>query len=151
MSNSQGAVFDFDHVAAMVNQLSDIAEEAYGLYITADGRKQIVNDVLSHYYDHVTTYGVSVTGSDPYKFLAWAGIQIFEDMKSHDKEIAIKFLSSSIAAMHRALLEEGRSLEDWYLKKIIRMVVSEYNGKNHLGLGKNGLYIAFKSASIVAA
>ena len=33
-------------------------------------------------------------------------------------------------------------------EKAIKMVLNEYNGKAKLGLGRNGLYMAFKGASL---
>lgn len=149
MNQIAGAVFDFDHIAEMINRVSDICHESYGIVMTSEGRLELVEKVLLHYHEHVNTYGVSVSGTDPYKFLAWSGIQIYTDMKDVDREIAIKFLSSAIAAMNRSLLEEKKEFPEWYLRKILKMVISEFNGKCHLGLGKNGLYLAFKSASIV--
>jgi len=149
MSNISGAVFDFDHIASMINYISDIAKEEYGIELTLEARKSIVETVLSQYYDHVNAYSITVTGSDPYKFLSWAGIVIYQELYQQEREIAIKFLSASIAALNRSLLESGKFLPDWYLKKIIKMVINEFDNNEHIGLGANGLYMAFKGASLV--
>jgi hypothetical protein len=39
MSNFGGAVFNFDHIANMINYISDIANEEYGLRLVLDAKK----------------------------------------------------------------------------------------------------------------
>lgn len=149
MSNVQGAVFDFNHIAEMINYLSDLALEAYDVELTKEARENIVESVLSHYHDHVMAYNITVQGSDPYKLLAWSGVFIYETLINSDKDIAIKFLSCSVVALNRMLIETGKkALPEWYLRKSLKMVLSEYTGKQNLGLGRNGLYMAFKGASL---
>lgn len=148
MAKTNGAVFNFDHIAAMVNWISDICDFEYGIGLTKEAKVEIVEHVLLHYHDHIMAYSVSVSGSDPYKFLAWAGIFIYENLKTTDREVAIKFLASSIAAMNRSLLLCGKNLPDWYLRKLLRMVINEFDNNHHIGLGRNGLYMAFKGASL---
>ena len=149
MASVNAAVFNFDHIAGMINHISDIAKESYCIQLTKEAKKSIVKDVLSHYYDHVMAYDVSVTGSDPFKFLSWAGINIYTNLYKSDREVAIKFLSSAIAALNRSLVLTGKEFPDWYLKKIIKMVINEFDKDEELGLGKNGLYLTFKGASLV--
>lgn len=149
MAKTSGAVFNFDHIASMINSISDICYQEYGLELTKEARVEIVEQVLTHYYDHIVTYNVCVTGSDPYKFLAWSGVLIYENLHTSDREAAIKFLSAAIAALNRALLESGKTVPDWYLRKALSMVINEFASQAHLGLGKNGLYMAFKGASLV--
>jgi len=149
MSNISGAVFDFGHIANMINYISDIAKEEYGIELTLEARKSVVETVLSQYYDHVNAYSITVTGSDPYKFLSWAGVAIYQELYQQEREIAIKFLSASIAVLNRSLIESKKVLPDWYLKKIIKMVINEFDNNEHIGLGANGLYMAFKGASLV--
>ncbi|MCT7553817.1 hypothetical protein [Aliarcobacter butzleri] len=149
MSNLSGAVFDFEHIAEMINYVSDLSNETYEIELTKAARENIVENVLSHYHDHITAYDVTVSGSDPYKFLAWAGVFIYEELLKTDKEVAIKFLGSSVVALNRMIKEtKGEFLPDWYIRKAIKMVLNEYNGKVKLGLGRNGLYMAFKGASL---
>lgn len=148
MSNVSGAVFDFNHIASMINFISDIASDEYGIELIREARLDIVENVLSHYHDHIMAYNVSVTGSDPYKFLAWAGVYIYEALYRSDKEAAVKFLSASIVALNRMIIQTGKSpLPEWFLRKALFMVISEYNSKPHLGLGRNGLYMTFKAAA----
>ena len=149
MNGLHGAVFNFDHVAGMINHISDISKEGYGLELTKEAKEDIVENVLSHYYDHIIEYDVSVSGSDPYKLLSWAGVYIYESLYKSDREIAIKFLSSTIVALNRSLKLTNKELPEWYLTKTLKMVVNEFDNDNHLGLGKNGLYMAFKGASLV--
>jgi len=149
LSKTSGAVFDFDHIAGMINLISDYATDKYQIGLPKDFREEIVEHVLNHYYDHVQKYTVSVNGSDPYKILAWAGVYIYVKLYKEHKRQAIQFLSCTVVLLNRTLLESGKSLPDWYIKKTIEMVLSEFNGGNHLGLGKNGLYMAFKGASLV--
>jgi hypothetical protein len=112
-------------------------------------QKSIAETVLSQYHDHVNAYSITVTGSNPYKFLAWAGVCIYKELYQQEKEVAIKFLSASIAALNRSLKESGKYLPEWYIKKSLQMVINEFNNNNHIGLGANGLYMAFKGALLV--
>jgi hypothetical protein len=148
MAKTNGAVFDFNHIAAMINWISDISEEGYQISLTREAKLDVVRYVLSHYYDHIMAYSVSVSGSDPYKFLAWAGVFIYENLYKKDKEAAIKFLSSSVAALNRSLLLCDKTMPEWYLRKALKMVVNEFDNGHHIGLGKNGLYMAFKGPSL---
>lgn len=148
MSNISGAVFDFNHIASMINLISDIASNEYGVVLLREARLDTVENVLAHYHDHIMAYDISVTGSDPYKFLAWAGVYIYEALHESDREVAIKFLSASIAALNRMVVQTGKnSLPEWFLRKALFMVISEYNSRPHLGLGRNGLYMTFKAAA----
>jgi len=149
MSNLNGAVFDFTHIAGMINHISEIANAEYNLELTTEAKEIIIESVLSHYYDHINAYTVTVSGSDPYKFMSWAGVFIYENLYESNRQQAIKFLSSAIAALHNALMLEGKELPTWYLRKALKMVISEFNNNNHIGLGANGLYMAFKGASLV--
>jgi hypothetical protein len=146
---SKSYVFDFDHVVGMINHISDMAKEIYSLELPRDTKLDIAEYVLSHYHDHINAYDVSVTGNDPYKFLSWSGIYIYESLYKSDREIAIKFLSVATVTLHNALKLSGKELPEWYLKKTLKMVINEFDNNNHLGLGRNGLYMAFKGASLI--
>jgi len=149
MSKINGAVFDFTHIAGMINYVGDIAKEEYDLTLTKQAKEDTIEYVLSHYYEHIQAYNLSVSGSDPYKFLSWSGIYIYKSLYKTDREVAIKFLSSTIVALNRSLKLINKKLPENYLRKILKMVINEFDNDSHLGLGQNGLYIAFKSAALV--
>jgi len=149
MAKLNGAVFNFEHIAGMVNHINEISKNEYELELTKEAKKIVVEEVLSHYHDHINAYTVTVNGSDPYKFLSWAGVVIYKNLYKSDREEAIKFLSASISALNKDLNLENKNLPEWYLRKALKMVINEFDNDQHLGLGANGLYMAFKGASLV--
>ena len=118
MSKINGAVFDFSHIAGMINYIGDIANEEYNLTLTKQAKENTIEYVLSHYYEHIQAYNISVSGSDPYKFLSWSGIYIFKTLYKTNREVAIKFLSSTIVALNRSLKLIDKELPEDYLRKI---------------------------------
>lgn len=135
------------HVISLINYLCEFIYNAHHIEIPKEIRKDVVDKVLKHYKLHIDTYNVKVNGIDPYKFLSWSGLYLYE-MVLHNEELSELILQSTIIVMNRTLVEEGKILPKLFLKKIYNMIKSEYRGKNHLGLGRNGLYLAFRSASL---
>lgn len=145
----EGCPFDFDHIVGMVDYIGEFAKRRYGVSISDDGKEMITRDVLSHYYSHINTYPAMVTGSDPYKFLAWVGVFMYEHLyDENNPELARHMLLCAIAALRFTLKKEGRNVPTWFAGQCVGMVESEYRGDGHLGIGRNGLYMAFKGISI---
>jgi hypothetical protein len=136
-----------DHIIGLINYLCEFLYNRYQVEVPKEIRGDVVDKVLAHYKLHIDTYNVPVNGIDPYKFLSWSGLYLYE-LTMHNEELSDLILKSTIIIMNRTLVEEGRILPKLFLQKIFNMVKSEYRGKDSLGLGKNGLYLTFRSASL---
>ncbi len=137
------------HIINMTNYLCEFIDKQYKIVITQEFRKQVVDDALEHYKLHVEAYDVPVNGIDPYKFISWIGMGLYtKAIEKYNETVSDSILKSTIIVMNRTLIEEGRMLPKFYLKKIFGMVKNDHIGKEHLGLGKNGLYLVFRSASL---
>jgi len=137
------------NIINITNYLCELTRNQYGILISQQLRKDIVDDVLKHYKLHVETYSVPVNGIDPYKFISWIGLNLYDrTLNEYPEKISDGILKSTIIVMNRTLVEEGRLLPKYYLRKLFDMVKNDYSGKEHLGLGKNGLYLVFRSASL---
>jgi hypothetical protein len=145
-----GLNFDSEEIKGMIEFVSDIAKENFNIEIPTQLKEDTLYNVVSQYYDHVEAYGVPVKGADCYKFLAWMSIE-FYTATSANSTMARDLVISCITAMVTALQLEQRTIPESFVGKMIKMVFNEYgNNKQHIGLGKNGLYISFRCASLVA-
>ncbi|MBD5164588.1 hypothetical protein [Helicobacter sp.] len=143
------ASFDFSDMANVINLFFDCSEQYYEIRVDDETEKRLLEKVVSQYYDHVTAYGVSVNGVCPYKMLAWSGYILCRDFWEKGKQdFAVKFLVSAIVAADMLLKKEEVELHQEILLKAVKMVKSELEGKTHIGLGMNGLYMIFRAISL---
>ncbi|EAI6721317.1 hypothetical protein F8998_06355 [Campylobacter coli] len=123
-------------------------------------KEKVINEIVEQYINYAITYNLVVEDVCPYKILAWYGYLIADALYIENKELAILTVSTSIVCMLRLLKVENIELEETFHKKALQMVLSElkgshmkseeYNKKQHtkIGLGMNGLYMMFRTASI---
>ncbi len=128
--------------------------------LTKEFEEKIINEILEQYIDYAIAYELVVEDVCPYKILAWYGYLLADALYIEQKELAILSISTSIICMLKLLEIESVKLEDVFHKKALQMVVSELKGnhmkseesnkKQHtkIGLGMNGLYMMFRTASI---
>ncbi|ARE81461.1 hypothetical protein [Campylobacter helveticus] len=128
--------------------------------LTKEFEEKIINDILEQYIDYAIAYELVVEDVCPYKILAWYGYLLADALYIEQKELAILAISTSIVCMLRLLRVEQIELEESFHKKALQMVLSELRGnhmkseetnkKQHtkIGLGMNGLYMMFRTASI---
>jgi len=125
----------------------ETAEKQFSLEITEDEQDRLISLVISHYSKHKAEYGLKVSSTDPFKFLAWAGIFLYSDIKK-DSARKSKYLASAVSVMWKLLKKNGRNLDSKLIQKLTMMVKNHIDSdKNYLSTGKNGLYMAFRFAS----
>lgn len=139
MSNNHGVCYYFDHVKGMVEHLRRIAGD-FGITISQSLEDEAIEYVVDHYYDHIDSYNVRVTDIDPYKFTAWAGMYFFRRLDN------AKMLSATVAALRRHLKTQNKSLDFKFCQKLVLMAYNDEK-KDSIAIGKNGLYMAFRTAS----
>ncbi len=144
-----GLAFDADEIQGMISFVLDIAKHEYGIEVPEELQKETLLRVVSQYYEHVESYGVPVKGVDCYKFFAWMSYEFYKETCSN-LEMARDLVISCISAMVATLDLERKTIPDAFIAKMIKMLFNEYaNNRQHIGLGKNGLYISFRCASLV--
>ncbi len=139
MSAVDGASFHFDHVKGVLEHLVQIAS-SFNIAIDDTLREQAIEETLSHYHDHICGYDVRVTGIDPYKFAAWSGMYLFSRIDNPN------MIAATIATLRRYLKIEGKDLDDIFCQKLLVMSYNDAK-KDTIAIGKNGLYMSFRTAS----
>ncbi|EOH9591152.1 TPA: hypothetical protein ACHDSV_001556 [Campylobacter jejuni] len=120
----------------------------------------IINNVLDQYIDYAIAHELVVEDVCPYKILAWYGYFLANALYLEQKELSILSISTSIICMLRLLEVENIKLEEAFHKKALKMILFELKGSHmkseecnrkeytKIGLGMNGLYMMFRTASI---
>lgn len=137
---------DHSHIKKMMSLFVSTAKNDFQLTITDDEKKQMVRKVIMHYLNHANEYTVRVNSTDPFKFLAWAGSILFNDIKKESTKREV-YLAIAVATMLHLLQENDKNLSIEFVQKLLIMAKHDESAKDHLAIGKNGLYMAFRSAS----
>ncbi len=162
--------FDYDRLSILFEMFKQTFEESYKKINSERGytikiqdklETELLKKVIEHYADHALTYNIQIDDVCPYKILSWSGY-ILADMVYADDEngqvFAFQAISSCIVCMLILLEIDGVIIEEGFHKKALAMVISEIRGSRKngdtnahtkLGLGMNGLYMMFRTASIV--
>ncbi|TKX29342.1 hypothetical protein CQA38_04465 [Campylobacter sp. MIT 12-5580] len=122
---------------------------------------RVIQKVLDQYIDYAIAYELIVEDVCPYKILAWYGYIIADELYPENKQFAIEAIATSIECMLRLLEIEGINIEQPFHRKALKMVLSELRGIHFkpmaetnskqytkIGLGMNGLYMMFRTASV---
>ena len=139
MSAVDSASFHFDHVKGVLEHLVQIAS-SFNIVIDDTLREKAIEETLKHYYDHICGYDVRVTGIDPYKFASWSGMYLFGRIDDPN------MIAATIATLRRYLKIEGKDLDDLFCQKLLVMAYNDAK-KDTIAIGKNGLYMSFRTAS----
>jgi len=113
--------------------------------ITVDKKEKIniIKKTKEHYLSHKQKYKLYVKSIDPFKFIAWSAnflLEIKQDLSQKDKAIV---LNVAIAVMSELLDCE---INEMLSKKLLLMALHD-KIDDEKAIGKNGLYMAFRSAS----
>ena len=165
---SRLAKIDIDKVVALFNMFKNTFESSYNKINQAKGLQikipsqlecDILGDVLTQYNLHAQRYKLEVSEVCPYKILAWSGyilaVRVYNSSDEESQTFAIQSISSAIVSMLKLLEKEGISIEESFHKKALEMVLCEIRcGSNadkqdtRFGLGMNGFYMMFRTASV---
>ena len=165
---SRIAKIDIDKVVALFNLFKSTFENSYnkinkdkGLRIEIPNQLEeyILRAVLIQYNLHAQRYKLEVLEVCPYKILAWSGYILAERVyNSSDEEsqtFAIQSISSAIVSMLKLLEQENINIEESFHKKALEMVLCEIRCSSNadkqdtrFGLGMNGFYMMFRTASV---
>jgi hypothetical protein len=137
-----------EYLASLINQICELAYHSYQIDIPTDVRLNVIVDVLEHYGNHISVYNVPINGIDPYKVLSWAGIKLYKIALEFNKQMAEELLACTFVALERTLKSEGKIVPTKFIQKLFKMTIAEYNNNSDMGIGANGLYVAFRMASL---
>jgi hypothetical protein len=137
-----------EYLVGLINQICELAYHSYQIDIPAEVRLNVIVEVLEHYGNHISVYNVSMNGIDPYKVLAWAGIRLYKLILEFNREMAEEVLACTFVALERTLKSEGKTVPQRFIQKLFKMTIAEYSNKSDIGIGANGLYVAFRMASL---
>lgn len=136
-----------EHIAEMLKMIVTTAEKDFKLIITKDEQKTLLRLVANQYTGHKKEYHVRVSSADQFKFLAWAGIFLYSEIKEGDSQKS-RYLAAAVAVMWELLQKNNKDVNVKLIQKLTLMVKNHLDkDKNHLSTGKNGLYMAFRFAN----
>ena len=105
---------------------------------------------IRHYVKHAKGHNLNVTAIEPYKVISWGSFELCQQYKKTDQEKAKKILMLAVVSLNYfLLLDVDKKVDISLQKKILRMLIYECRGNNEFGIGKNGLYLIFKTASFI--
>lgn len=115
-----------------------------------------IDDMLSFYEQYLSTLKSIFLDIDFYKIVSWFAVFMatriynFNLQKRLEKNTNwCNLISLCVWYMLDQLEREGRIVPNGYHKKIVFMVVNEIKQQQDFGIGKNGLYMLMKFASII--
>lgn len=124
-----------------------------------DFSKSFCDKALNHYVNYAIKHNLEPEDICPYKIISWYGYFLAQHTYFINKSLAVKVISIAIACMQIILEKEEVFLERDFIKGVLRMVLLDISSSkkspyglisesNKLGIGLNGFYMVFKTASI---
>lgn len=121
--------------------------------------KNLADKVIEHYINYTKKHNIAIEDTCPYKVLSWYGYLLTEHTYFVNRTLAVKVISTAIACMQIILEKEEIVLDKNFIKGVLRMTLLEIsatkknsytytNDNAKLGIGMNGFYMVFKTASI---
>jgi hypothetical protein len=135
-----------EDIANSVNLLS-VAIIKIGITVPEDLQKEVLKACVSQHVDHVTTLKINQHTIDPYKVITWYGFILAEKIGGNGSKRDV--IKATIQTLDYCLSEEQPlgGLPQNILGYMEDFVVNELENKPHCGIGKNGLFLAFHTAS----
>jgi hypothetical protein len=141
-------VVNSQYVSSFVSIISLLSSKKVGIELTSSDVEYVVKEVFKHYLGHKSKYGIKVQGIDPYKFVSWSSYFLLKKLKGRKVKNRYRILVSIITVMRLFLQSEGKFLDRKICQKILKMYTYDMIHDNY-AIGKNGLYLSFRTASEV--
>ena len=158
MSNIQESMLtegNKDDVTDIVHEFYELAKQC-GINIPQNYMRECIEDIMVFYEQYLKHFNSKFCSIGFYKIASWFCVimatKIYKFNKDkkleHNKNWKILVIIY-VQYILGTLEDEGYVLkEPSYREKIMKMVVMEIKGKSDFGIGKNGLYMLVKMASI---
>ena len=158
--------FDVKKIHSLMEFFKTTFNESYmqscdrhcGDIIFASDLSRILADrVLEQYVNYAQRHNLAIEDVCPYKILSWYSYMLADHVYTANKPLAVKVISTAIGCMQIILEKEGVKLDNAFTRGVLRMIILEIaiskrrlvkDVNNTLGLGLNGFYMVFKTASI---
>lgn len=158
MSNINSAMLQnetSDIITEIINELYIIAK-FHNINIPQDYIKESIEEIVVFYEKYLICFESRFCNIDFYKIACWFCVIMatkmynFYKSKNLENKNWIALIIIYIKYLFIRLRKDGYILKEKnYDIKIMKMVVLEIKGKNDFGIGKNGLYMLFKIATLI--
>lgn len=127
------------------------------IIFASDLSRMLADKVLEQYINYAQRHNLAIEDVCPYKIISWYSYMLADHIYLANKSLAVKVISTAIGCMQIILEKEGVKLENAFTRGVLRMIILEIaiskrrlvkDTSNSLGLGLNGFYMVFKTASI---
>ncbi|HCD73254.1 MAG TPA: hypothetical protein DEQ48_03390 [Helicobacter sp.] len=158
MSNIQESMLieeNLDDVTDIIDELYKLAKQ-HSINIPQNYMDECIEDIMVFYEQYLKCFNSKFCSIDFYKIASWFCVIMATKIYSFNKAKKLehnknwqKLIIIYVQYILGTLEDEGYVLkEPSYREKIMKMVIMEIKGKSDFGIGKNGLYMLVKMASI---
>lgn len=124
-----------------------LGSDSFKAYVAVSDstKEEALKSAFDHLNLHNDTYGIEANTTDVYKFLSWYGHFLY---RHADDRFAIIYLATIRVLNNEILAQEKckKGLSKTLLDEMYKMLTKDGGDEDHLAIGKNGLYISFKTA-----
>jgi len=128
----------------LLNNLLETPKFKSFVAVSEQTKEDALNKATQHLFLHNDTFGIEAKSTDVYKLLSWYGYFLYQHA---DDRNAVIYLAT-MAILNKKILKNevcGLMLDKYTITEMYQMLTKD-GEDDHLAIGKNGLYIAFKSA-----
>lgn len=110
--------------------------------------KNALIKTFRHYNKYLKEFDCKITSVDFYKVYSWLGYFLAEEL--HSKDMRYGVLRTAFWRLCKELERNGQKFDNREcIKKILQLIQNELDANSDFGIGKNGLYMLMKVASLV--
>ncbi len=111
--------------------------------------KNAIIKTTRYYRQYLKEFDCKVTSLDFYKTYAWLGYFMAEEL--HSKDMQYKMMNVVVWRLIKQLENDGKNIKacDDFFAKLLSLLQNELSKRGEFGIGKNGLYMIMKIASLI--
>ena len=128
----------------LLNNLLETPKFKTFVAVSEQTKEDALDKATEHLFLHNDTFGIEAKSTDVYKLLSWYGHFLYDH--ADDRNAVIYLATMSILNKKILKNEEcGFTIDRQTTTEMYKMLAKD-GEDDHLAIGKNGLYIAFKTA-----
>lgn len=111
--------------------------------------KNAIIKTVRYYRQYLKEFDCKVTSLDFYKTYAWLGYFMAEELRS--KDMQYKMMNVVVWRLIKQLEGDNKNVKkcDDFFTKLLSLLRNELSQQGEFGIGKNGLYMIMKIASLI--
>ncbi|MCX6076415.1 MAG: hypothetical protein NTW78_05940 [Campylobacterales bacterium] len=128
----------------LLNNLLETPNFKSFVAVSEQTKEDALSKATQHLFLHNDTFGIEAKSTDVYKLLSWYGHFLYQHA---DDRNAVIYLAT-MAILNKKILKNelcGLTLDKHTITEMYKMLAKD-GEDDHLAIGKNGLYMAFKTA-----